>query len=367
MNHRSPIGRHAIRAALVGPLALVASIAHARSEDVRWVATIEAKRLAAHVAALPEQRSVRGDDAHREGLALTEQLLIEHLRARGFEPKTQEIIWRSRTRTSTEPEVTTQNIWIDLPGSERPGEVIIVGAHFDTVPGSPGADDNGSGVAALLEIAEALRDRPRQRTVRLMLFTAEEFGLVGARRYAEWWMQESGEACVGMMSLDMIGYFSDAPGSQQWPIAGFPGVELPDRGNFICLVASAQQRPFSTVVAKTMQEAVPEMPVFNSDFLPMMLPDMLRSDHAPFIERGIPAIHVTDTSNFRYIHYHEPTDTADRLDFARLAMVTAQLAAAIDHLATADLPWEPVASLPLRNSQRDADTEAADAPVEVGR
>ena len=365
MNLRTPSRRHAIRAALVGPVAILASVTHAADGDARWVATIEAQRLAAHVAALPEQRSVRGDDAHRDGLARTEQLLLEHLRERGFEPKTQEIIWRSRTRTSTEPEVTTQNIWIDLPGSERPGEVIIVAAHFDTVPNSPGADDNGSGVAALLELAEVLRDRPRLRTVRLMLFTAEEFGLVGARRYAEWWMQESGEACVGMMSLDMIGYFSDEPGSQQWPIAGFPGVEFPDRGNFICLVASTQQRPFSTVVAQAMQQAVPEMPVFNSDFLPMMLPDMLRSDHAPFIERGIPAIHVTDTSNFRYIHYHQPTDTADRLDYRRLAQVTQQLASAIDHLATRDLPWQPVPSIPL--AAGGADTEAADAPVEVGR
>lgn len=333
-----------------------------------WVPEIDPQRLHAHIAMLPEQRSVRGDDAHRAGLAKTEAMLIEHLAERGFEPQTQEVIWTHWQRDSGEPSVTTQNIWIDLPGSERPGEVFIVGAHFDCVPNSPGADDNGSGVAAVLELAEALRERPRQRTVRLMLFTAEEYGLTGARRYAHQFIHETDDRAIGMISLDMIGYFTDEPDSQQWPIPSFPGVELPTVGNFITLVASGEEKPFSTIVADTMSRAVPELPVFNSDFLPMWLPDMRRSDHAAFLEWGIPAMHLTDTSNFRYVHYHKPTDTLDRLDMDRLAQVTAATASVIDHLANAELAWEPQPPRPqLRGQEQDQKDNAADAPVEVGR
>src|SRR5262245_40661948 len=200
---------------------------------------VQQARLMQTLAALPTKRAARGDIAHQEGLAATETLIVRELRGMGYQPRLQPLTWNLNKQAEfeatvgsavprTAPETTDalasrtwNNIILDLPGTDLPSEVLIVGAHFDAVPGSPGADDNGSGTAALLEIARAFRERPTRRTVRLIVFNLEEVGLKGSAEYVRLYkptLASGKEKLVGMVSLEMLGYFTDEPGSQRSPI-----------------------------------------------------------------------------------------------------------------------------------------------------
>jgi Zn-dependent M28 family amino/carboxypeptidase len=234
--------------------------------------------------------------------------------------------------------------------------VVLVGAHYDAVPGSPGADDNGSGTAGLLEVARVLRGAPTRRTVRFVLFTLEEAGLVGSTQHVARWSEARDEAPEGdrervamMLSLEMIGYFKDEPGSQRNPFAALSGMvkgfSVPDRGDFIGLGTTLQHRSAVRTLAREMGKAEPGLPTLVFDHLPVAPPDLLRSDHAPYLARGLPGIIVTDTANFRNPHYHQPTDKVETLDLDRLARVTRAVAAAVWRVAgpegEADVEWEP--------------------------
>ncbi|MEX2219957.1 MAG: M20/M25/M40 family metallo-hydrolase [Phycisphaerales bacterium] len=340
----------------------------------------------ATLASLPQARAARGDIAAQQGLAATEGLILGALTEMGYAPTLEPIPWNLKKQEEFEarlrdegravdsraaPETTDElasrtwhNIVVELPGMELPREVLIVGAHIDAVPGSPGADDNGSGVAALLEAARVLRGVPLRRTVRLVFFNLEEIGLHGSREH--WRKQKArlaapsdpaappaaadpGETLVGMVSLEMLGFYSEAEGSQRSPIAPIPGVfEPPTVGDFIAVATIRKHSGFARQWAEGMlraaQPAGPPLKVVVADMFPVAPPDFLRSDHQPFLLGGQPALMLTDTSNFRNPHYHRATDTAATLDPDRYAATSRGVVGAI--VAVAEPAGAPAPAMP---------------------
>jgi Zn-dependent M28 family amino/carboxypeptidase len=224
------------------------------------------------------------------------------------------------------------NIEVEIPGTRA--EILVVGAHYDSVSGCPGANDNGSGVAALLALARRFAGKPSGQMLRFVAFVneeppyfqTEEMGsLVYAKR-----CQERGDRIVGMISLETIGYFSDAAGSQKYPSPGL-GLFYPSKGNFIGFASDTRSRSLlrATVSAFRKTEKLP----CQGASLPAIIPGIGWSDHWSFWQCGYPAIMVTDTAPFRYPHYHEPTDTPDKLDYDRFALVVSGMEKVIAELA----------------------------------
>jgi Zn-dependent M28 family amino/carboxypeptidase len=227
----------------------------------------------------------------------------------------------------------TANLEIALRGRVRPHEIVLVGAHYDSVLGSPGADDNASGVAALLEMSRLLVDAKPARTVRLVAFVNEEppfFATprMGSEVYARA-ARARGDDIRLMVSLETIGYYSEAPGSQHYPPP--LGLLYPDRGNFLAMVSNLKSRR----ALHRMVGAFRAHSDFPVEWLtaPSLLPGVGWSDQRSFWRRGYPALMVTDTAFYRYPHYHSPQDTAEQLDYEALARVTHGLAWAISMLA----------------------------------
>jgi len=217
---------------------------------------------------------------------------------------------------------TVQNIEVELPGTTVPQEIAVVGAHYDSVPDGPGANDNASGIAALLEIARLLSGKTHARTLRLVAFVNEEQPFssgeqMGSRVYAERSRQRS-EQIKAMISLETIGFYTDQHASQHYP---FPfNYFYPDTGNFIGFVGNLS----SLNLVRQSLGAFRASTAFPSEGV--AAPGWIRgvgwSDHASFWQAGYPAIMITDTAFFRYQHYHKETDTPDKLDYQSLARVT---------------------------------------------
>lgn len=205
-------------------------------------------------------------------------------------------------------------------------EQIIVSGHYDAVPDCEGADDNASGVAGTLEAARALVAGSFERALIVACWDEEELGLIGSRAYADRAAEEGAEI-VGMYSLEMIGYKSDEPNTQQLP----PGLDLlfPDqtamleanefRGDFITIVADESSRALNDAFeryADTVELPWIELEVPDAFLTNPAAADLQRSDHAAFWQVGYPGIMLTDSANFRNLHYHcsGGPDTADRLD-----------------------------------------------------
>lgn len=216
-----------------------------------------------------------------------------------------------------------RNIDTVLENQTRDPEVIVVGAHYDSARGSPGANDNASGTAALLELARLLadlKDSTRKR-IRLVAFVNEEQPYsgtpqMGSVQFARL-LHARGERVVAMYALETMGYFSDAPGSQRYP---WPfGMAFGDTGDFIAFVGLLNARPLlqETMRAFRARTAFPSI----GGVAPGFIPGIAWSDHASFAALGIPALMVTDTAPFRYPHYHKPTDTPDKIDYEKLARV----------------------------------------------
>lgn len=229
--------------------------------------------------------------------------------------------------------ITCANLEVECPGRGRPAELILVGAHYDTVEGSPGADDNASGVAAMLEIARLLRGWHLGCTVRCVAFVNEEAPFfhsraMGSAVYARA-ARARGDDIKIMLSLEMVGYFSSGPRSQHYP----PLLRFfyPERGDFIGFVSNLRSR-FALV---KVHEAFRSQCAFPSERLasPALVPGVSWSDQLSFWQMGYPALMVTDTAFYRNPHYHRFTDTPDKLDFESMACVTVGLAQAIAALA----------------------------------
>ncbi len=231
---------------------------------------------------------------------------------------------------------TGVNLVARMAGRRTDIQPLLVSAHYDTVPGSPGADDNASGVAAMLECARVLAPAPLDRTVDFVAFDMEEDGLVGSTALVQELTSSTGYQ--GVYNLEMVG-FTSGPGTQKLP-PGFP-LLFPDvhhhleerefRGDSIVVVSLGDSGFLSDRLVAAAREHTPEMDMVEvriSAGMPIP-PDLFRSDHSPFWAAGIPAVLITDTANFRNPNYHTPTDTPDTLDYDFLRQVTVALTAAV--------------------------------------
>jgi Zn-dependent M28 family amino/carboxypeptidase len=226
-----------------------------------------------------------------------------------------------------------RNIEAVLGGRSLAGEIVVVGAHYDSVIGSPGANDNATGTAAVLELARLLRGRAPARTVRFALFVNEEppFYLtedMGSRRYAAR-ARERGEKIVAALSLETIGYYTDAEGSQRYPQPF--SLFYPSRGNFVGFVGNLRSRALVRRCVASFRKGA----AFPSEGLaaPGWIAGIGWSDHSSFWEHGYPGVMVTDTALFRYEPYHTAADTPDKVCFDRAARVVAGLARVVVDLA----------------------------------
>ena len=232
--------------------------------------------------------------------------------------------------------VACANLEVVLPGQRWPDESIVVGAHYDTVEGSPGADDNASAVAALIEIARLLKGRALARTLKLVAFVNEEppfffFGQMGSQVYARA-ARHRKEAIRLMISLEMLGYYRDAPGSQAYPPL-FRHFH-PDRGNFIAFVSNLRSRGVMRQAARAFRRHS-AFPLETSATFGW-IPGVAWSDHLAFWRENYPAFMCTDTAFLRNPNYHSANDTPDTLDYRRLAQLTEGLAAMCATLAGCD-------------------------------
>lgn len=209
-------------------------------------------------------------------------------------------------------------------------ELILVGAHYDSVPMCPGADDNGSAVAAMLGCAAACSLwRPALR-VGFVAFNCEEDGLKGSQDFVETYLPNAAFDVQCAHVLEMVGYASSEPGSQQVP-TGLP-IKVSDKGDFLGLLANGRSSAAMDFVLRRAGTYVPDLPVMGLNVklgLEKYFPVLARSDHAPFWEQKIPAVMWTDTSEFRNHNYHRHTDTPDTLNYRFMRRVTQLLTACV--------------------------------------
>jgi len=229
--------------------------------------------------------------------------------------------------------VDCPNLEVEIRGGDQAGEIVVVGAHYDSVGGCPGANDNGSGVAALLALARSLAGSAPGRTIRLVAFPNEEppyfwTSQMGSLVYARA-CRERGDRIVGMLSLETIGCYSDAPGSQKYPAP--LGFFYPSEGNFIAFVGNYASRKLVRRSITCFRREVK----FPSEgaALPGAIPGVGWSDHWSFWQADYPALMVTDTAPFRYPEYHTAQDLPGKLDYDRMTRVVAGLEIVIRELA----------------------------------
>jgi hypothetical protein len=223
------------------------------------------------------------------------------------------------------------NIEVEIRGA-RPA-ILLIGAHYDSVFGSPGANDNGSGVAAMLALARRFAQKQAQHTLRFVAFVNEEppyfqTSQMGSFVYASR-CKASGDQISAMISLETIGYFSDAPRSQTYPAVGL-GAFYPTIGNFIGFVGNVHSRALlrRTIDLFRKHAGIPS----EGAALPSFIPGVAWSDQWSFWQHGYRGIMVTDTAPFRYPHYHSTTDTPDKLDYDRFALVVSGMEKVIQEL-----------------------------------
>ncbi|MGH2356764.1 MAG: M28 family peptidase [Candidatus Limnocylindria bacterium] len=303
-----------------------------------WVAKIDPRRLREYVASLPGPRN-RFDAP--DAMATTERLMLDAWRAAGWRVGRQRVTLRSGVEGAN----------LVAIGGGRSREAVVLVAHYDTVSGSPGADDNGAGLAILLELSERLDHHPFDRTVILAAPDFEEVGLIGSRHLVRWLRRHY--RLVEVIVFDPIGYMSTQPSSQQ--IA--PGIDrlYPDQfarvrtrsfaGDTVVSIYRGRSQTLVLHWARCLAATLGRdrvVLVRDPIDLPLLGPLLFlhptarhfaRSDHVNFWLAGLPAIQVTDTANFRNPHYHRPSDVVSTLDYETLARVTAATAAAVERLA----------------------------------
>ena len=198
-------------------------------------------------------------------------------------------------------------------------KVILLGAHYDTVPTTPGADDNNSAIAVCLEAARVL-SKYSDASFRVVIFNREEDGLLGSYEYVD---EINKNDIAEVHIFEMVGYFTSKEGSQKSP-AGLP-ISLPDKGNFIGVLSNSKSNGVAKKIGtafKMIGSNTPMLSLKTYFGIEKVFTDLLRSDHTPFWEAGIPAVMWTDTSEFRNPNYHAPTDTPDTLNYSSMADVT---------------------------------------------
>lgn len=214
-----------------------------------------------------------------------------------------------------------QNILV-LPPVPLASSSILVAAHYDTVPCSPGADDNGSGIAVLLACAKAFAEQDFPTSAVFLAFNREEDYLIGSQEFVTEYLQNLATEITETHVMEMVGYCSHEVGSQHLP-QGLP-VQLPDRGDFLGLVGNQRSAKLVNSTLQTAKTYLDGFPVLGLSVylgLEKYFPHLQRSDHAPFWHAKIPALMWTDTAEFRNTNYHSPWDTPDTLDYTFMKQV----------------------------------------------
>ena len=236
-------------------------------------------------------------------------------------------------QTYMEQDVQCANLEITHKGDSHAEQSILIGAHYDTVRGSPGANDNASGVAVLLELSRLFNSLPTEITIRFVAFVNEEapfffLSSQGSRIYAKA-ARQHGDDIQLMIALETMGYYRTDPYSQKYP----PLFRFfyPNRADFISLVSNFRSRRIMRKLAQAFRDSTdfPLEHVATFGFIP----GVAWSDHLSFWMQGYKALMVTDTAFYRYPHYHSATDTTDKLDYVRLAQVCDGLFKAVNILA----------------------------------
>ncbi len=285
-------------------------------------------RLESHV------RALAGDIGERNVLTPNALARAEEYIRRAFDGSGYQVAEQTYD-IPLDPSLTVRNIEVEISGTASPGDIVIVGAHYDTVPDCAGANDNTTGTAAVLELARLLSARTMDRTVRLVAFVNEEppffqTDLMGSRVYARR-CRERDENVVAMLSLETIGFYVDEPGSQKYP---FPlSFFYPDTGNFVGFVGNLRSRSLTRRAIRAFRESTE----FPSEGIaaPGWIPGIGWSDQWSFWREGYPGVMITDTALFRYPHYHTPQDTPDRIDYDRFTRVVMGVARVVEVLAQA--------------------------------
>jgi Peptidase family M28 len=257
-------------------------------------------------------------------LARAADYIDREFAAHGLSPQSQEYVAAG---------VRVRNLEAERRGS---GDgILLIGAHYDSVAGCPGANDNGTGVAALLELSRLLTQHDAKRTIRFVAFVNEEppffmSDAMGSVVYARR-CRARGENIAGMFSLETIGYYSDEPGSQQYPGSALFHMLHPDTGNFIGFVANIASRTLMRTAGREFRRTT-QFPSEGAA-APAEIPGVGWSDHWSFWQQGYAAVMLTDTAPYRYPHYHQPTDTPDKINYAALARVVVGLGRTFSALA----------------------------------
>lgn len=288
----------------------------------RSVRTVDIHRLETHVRMLSQTFHPR-DDAHPENLNRAAAYIRGEMEAAKARASEQEYEWGDERYRNV----------IGTFGPED-GPRIVVGAHYDAIAGTPGADDNASGVAALLEVAHLLQGTSLAHRVDLVAYTLEEpphfrTHEMGSAHHAAL-LREKGVDVRAMISLECIGYFSDRPGSQSYPMA-LLGWIYPPRGDFIAVVGRVSDISLVRRVKASMRSGS-DLPVWSLNG-PAFIPGVDFSDQLSYWAYEYPAVMVTNTAFYRNVGYHEANDTWDRLDYARLAKVAQGVYVAIVDLS----------------------------------
>jgi len=257
----------------------------------------------------------------RERLERTAAYIADQFTSCGYEVTKQPFVFQGNTY---------HNIIAELIGGASPETLLIVGAHYDGVRTTPGADDNASGVAGLLGLARELFNARMERTVRFVAFGLEEWPVYRSSNMASYHyaksLKEKNERVDGMICLEMIGYFCDREGCQHYPFP-YMNRRFPRTGNYIAMVGNMRSKAFTGRIANGFKKAT-DLPLITLN-APAIMIGIDFSDHWSFGKFGYQALMVTDTAFYRNPHYHAPTDIPETLDYERMAKVVEGLTGAI--------------------------------------
>lgn len=252
---------------------------------------VSTDRLLAHIQKLNFQRYTAKERS------LTRRYITKELQKFGWKPQIEKF-------------PTGVNIFAQKQGTDKDAGAILIAAHYDTVDLSPGADDNATGVAVVLEIARLFADHSTPKTLQLAFFDKEEAGLLGSQAFVK--QTARLRNIRGVIVMDMVGYACYTIGCQKYP-AGLPVTPPSDKGDFLAVVGDTEHLPLLNTFSNIHQNLPPvlKLPI---PFKGLLTPDTLRSDHAPFWYQGVGAVLVTDTANLRSPNYHQPSDLPKNIE-----------------------------------------------------
>ncbi len=291
------------------------------ARDVEFKASIQ--YLKESVYYLSAQIGPRSYQDHKK-LDMAAEYIAGCFKKSGFSVNDQPFLYRGKTY---------RNIIANTREAKTSEEIIVVGAHYDTVTGSPGADDNASAVAGLLEIARLMLTTKEIPAVHFVAFTLEEPPVfrtrnMGSYHYARA-LKKSGQKVRAMICLEMIGYFVDSPHSQGFPLP-FMERKFSTKGNFIAAVGNIRSKKLTEMFKEGFKKGT-DLPIFSLNALPLVI-GIDFSDHRSFYKFGFPAVMITDTAFYRNPNYHTKSDTYDTLDYERMAKVVHGVWAAVKRL-----------------------------------